>query len=131
MDAKLKADWVKALRSGNFNQANGRFDPETDSYCCLGVLCKVVGAEFKGAEIEQECDDGSYMSTINNAPVLDGRPLVAGDDEELSEAYCKDIGLPDQHALIGLNDGEGKPGDQNYKAPQPFEVIADYIEQNL
>jgi hypothetical protein len=132
MDAKLKEAWVKALRSGDYRQANGKlFDPAAGSYCCLGVLCKVAGAEFKVAEIVLECDEGSYMSTLNNAPVLNGKPLVSDDNEELSEAYCKEIGIPDQRELIGLNDGEGKPSDKNYKAPQPFDVIADYIEANL
>jgi len=48
MDAKLKAKWVKALRSGEFNQRRGALyrkeRPGFEAgYCCLGVLAKVKG----------------------------------------------------------------------------------------
>jgi hypothetical protein len=39
MDKELKAKWVAALRSGKYAQGQGDyFDPETGTYCCLGVL---------------------------------------------------------------------------------------------
>ena len=59
MKVKWKKLWIKALRSGKYQQAREslRFG---DAYCCLGVLCKVVephgrwkrishgGYQFKG-----------------------------------------------------------------------------------
>ena len=40
----FKKKWVKALRSGKYKQGRCRlYNPETDSYCCLGVACRVVG----------------------------------------------------------------------------------------
>lgn len=43
MDAKLKADWVMALRSGEYQQTTGKLhEPNENSYCCLGVLCRVT-----------------------------------------------------------------------------------------
>ena len=44
MDKKLKAKWVKALRSGKFEQGQKALRIG-NTYCCLGVLCEV--AEFK------------------------------------------------------------------------------------
>lgn len=41
MDAKLKADWVAALRSGKFKQAHIVLRA-SGAYCCLGVLCRVA-----------------------------------------------------------------------------------------
>lgn len=41
MDAKLKADWVKALRSGKYRQARMALRKE-GGFCCLGVLCRVA-----------------------------------------------------------------------------------------
>ena len=42
MDKKLKAKWVKALRSGRYKQ--GRVYMYNDGrYCCLGVLACVMG----------------------------------------------------------------------------------------
>lgn len=46
MDKKLKAKWVKALRSGKYPQSTGYlYDAFGGGYCCLGVLCKVKGAK--------------------------------------------------------------------------------------
>lgn len=49
MDPELKAKWIAALRSGEYQQHRdgltnyeGRRNGEPASYCCLGVLC-VVG----------------------------------------------------------------------------------------
>lgn len=124
MDAKLKSDWVKALRSGKYKQTTGSLhNTDSNSYCCLGVLCRVVGAEF--GEVTEEYD------THDNVPVLNGRILSASDVEELSAAFCKEVGIPDQDELIALNDGVGTPADENYKPSHSFAQIADYIEQNL
>jgi hypothetical protein len=132
MDAALKAKWIEALRSGDYQQGPGKLhDTNTNSYCCLGVLCKAIGAEFCQVEIETECDDGTYPVRVGCAPVLNGRPLVSDDAEELSAAFCKEIGLQDQADLITLNDGYSRPGEPGFKPRQPFSVIADYIEANL
>ena len=43
MDA-LKKAWVEALRSGKYKQGRlALYDKHNESYCCLGVLCKVAG----------------------------------------------------------------------------------------
>lgn len=41
MDAKLKADWVKALRSGRFKQTKLALRKK-GGFCCLGVLARVA-----------------------------------------------------------------------------------------
>lgn len=46
MEKKLKAKWVKALRSGRYQQTKG-FLHDEKGYCCLGVLCRLMGAEKK------------------------------------------------------------------------------------
>ena len=40
MDSSLKQKWVRALRSGKYEQATGALRNE-DGFCCLGVLCDV------------------------------------------------------------------------------------------
>ena len=133
MDAQLKAKWVEALRSGEYQQAEGKLhDTKNNAFCCLGVLCRVMGAEFgPGQEEKEEEDGGMYMSTYDYVPVLNGRILSNNDDEELKESFCKEVGIPSQFDLIELNDGRGNPGEPNYKAPKSFSEIADYIEENL
>jgi hypothetical protein len=131
MDAKLKADWVKALRSGKYKQADATLhDKKHDSYCCLGVLCKVMGAEF-GPGVEAG-DEESGASTYDYVPVLNGRVLSSGEDQELKTSFCDEIGIPDQAPLIMRNDGMGSnPDDPGYIPRHTFPQIADWIEQNL
>lgn len=127
MDAELKTKWLAALRSGEFKQGQGKLhDPATEAYCCLGVLCKIMGAEFRQAEGAN--DDGDYYS-LDHVPVLDGQVLSSADDEELSPRIEKQLGI-DQKTLVILNDGHGREDDPNYAKPVGFSEIADFIEKN-
>jgi hypothetical protein len=45
MDQGKKAQWVAALRSGEYRQGRGHLKKNTDGenfYCCLGVLCEIA-----------------------------------------------------------------------------------------
>jgi hypothetical protein len=42
MDSKIKAQWVTALRSGEYHQGCNTLRTNLDGYCCLGVLCDIV-----------------------------------------------------------------------------------------
>jgi hypothetical protein len=45
MKTEIADKWIVALLSGEYKQAKGKlYDGE--GYCCLGVLCKVLGEEF-------------------------------------------------------------------------------------
>lgn len=44
MDKKMARKWSKALRSGKYKQGKHElYTPSKDSYCCLGVLCRING----------------------------------------------------------------------------------------
>ena len=56
---KWKDKWVKALRSGEYEQGIGQLKESAyttfsgkPEYCCLGVLCDVTGVRFKGTSAE-------------------------------------------------------------------------------
>lgn len=110
MDAKLKAKWVRALRSGKYRQARKILRAEDGSLCCLGVLCKVAKLRI--------AVDGSGV--YEGAAFVGYRPiyeLVGGDDGS------------DARELSMRNDGH-----RSYTTggePWSFEQIADYIEANL
>lgn len=120
MDEKLKEDWVKALRSGEYDQAASALkyregEEETASYCCLGVLCEVhpeiqfneiLGEYYKSVETE---DGGCVYQEIG--------------DEVLVGWFMREIGLSSEDAdyLMSMNDSQGKD----------FLQIADHIEENL
>lgn len=38
----IKSKWVKAPRSGEYDQGTGWLKDEYGGYCCLGVLCMVI-----------------------------------------------------------------------------------------
>ena len=78
MDKKLKAKWVKALRSGGFKQTTDTLYKEReDAYCCLGVLCRMAGASVN--EIS-----GVTMPTHTRfAHIID--PVVAGKLADLND----------------------------------------------
>lgn len=43
MNPEIKAKWIEALRSGNYAQTRDGVLYDGEGYCCLGVLCDVVG----------------------------------------------------------------------------------------
>lgn len=46
---EVKEKWLKALRSGEYKQGrNTLYNPDTDQYCCLGVLCELAFQERVG-----------------------------------------------------------------------------------
>ena len=42
MESELKARWIAALRSGNYQQGAGTLRSASDRYCCLGVLADII-----------------------------------------------------------------------------------------
>lgn len=105
MDQTLKAEFVSALRSGKYEQGQRALRRE-NTFCCLGVLCDLMGAEW-------EDGDG-----------IDLGAEVNGEHQNyyLGPIVLKTAGLADwqQEHLYHMND-DGKS----------FAEIADYIEQNL
>ena len=106
MDAKLKADWVKALRSGEYRQTRGVLQ-HGDAFCCLGVLCVVAGLGIR------EGGDG-----VVGAP--------GGDNDAYQPIFDLLGGYKVSHQCSQRNDGDGE-----CRPPHSFPEIADYIEKML
>lgn len=129
MDKKVKKKWVKALRSGEYEQTQGQLHKNEDNYlapkgyldpkgfCCLGVLCDL---EYDGYWVVQE-DDLGYVDEVL-IPAKGGRCGGAGSTTILPDKFRRKLGItPNQHNhLAELND-DGVT----------FEVIASWIEENL
>jgi hypothetical protein len=116
MDPDIKAKWVEALRSGKYKQTEQALQ-DYSGYCCLGVLCRAIGAEF------QEFNEPDGGRQYDNAPVLDGINLADGNNEELSRSFLRRAGLTedDEIRLVEMNDSENAS----------FLKIAEYIEKRL
>jgi hypothetical protein len=126
MDRKYKAEWLKALRSGEYQQARGKLYDGT-GYCCLGVLCKVAGSKFvitNPDDVRHESDYPVYEPTKlgNDQP---------GDAESLNDHGLQMFGFDTevQDMLAAKNDGN--PAATPPKPMQSFAEIADWIEENL
>lgn len=102
MDQKIKAEWIAALRGEKYKQIKGCLHDD-GGYCCLGVLCEIVGGpkwEDHGLTYFFDGDDTMPPDTIKDR---------AGIGEEVAEKFA------------AMNDNDGKS----------FAEIADFIEKNL
>lgn len=120
MDAKLKARWVAALRSGEYRQGKNGLRSLENEFCCLGVLIDIM--------------DGRETWTYSE--VVDGYMTESDEETALCGPRLRDVGLgtAEQQTLINMNDGsycaDGVGGDYTDN-PQTFDQIADWIEENL
>ena len=104
LTAQEKADWLNALRSGDYTQTTGTLrhkrvnssDHRPTGFCCLGVLVDVLGAEWTNVPDEA----GDYLYEIEDFWPYD---------------------LEESMDLWTMNDTEGAS----------FNEIADWIEANV
>lgn len=134
MNPERKAEWIAALRSGNYEQGSDylarRGNDGNMKYCCLGVLCDL--AVKAGVEVEVV----DSMGTVQ----YDGQISVTPD------SVAQWAGLPDVNPTVitgwEVPEGEGRTmafslaemndGSEMYHYPaHTFEQIAQAIEENL
>ena len=110
MDTHIKERWVRALRSGRYEQIDGTLRlAKTEggyAYCCLGVLVDIV-PDTKWYKVATT-DTYGYEYGAESTPAILG-PLLRA---------CVGLDVLTMNKLINMNDN----GD-------PFPVIADYIER--
>jgi hypothetical protein len=109
MNPEIKTKWIETLRSGKYKQGKGRLRTKDDHYCCLGVLCEVMGMEWF------PLDDGWAWAVREKNTGYAMIHSISGNTQE-------QVGLdPYQTStLMRMND----TGDS-------FEVIAEYIEEKM
>lgn len=131
MNPDIKARWVQALRSGQYNQGHGLLKRrESNHYCCLGVLCDIAVQEGVAAIVENETSyqDGVLYADLQGNVSKEALPLGVAvwagcsHDPEVTVIREKRDGRCYEEAenLTLLND-EGST----------FAEIADWIEEQL
>ena len=107
MNPEVKAKWVAALRSGEYEQGTEMLRPGENTYCCLGVLADVVDP------------NGWKLEPGNFGPLWEHKSFCGRPSNDI----LKQVGLTRKAVddLIKMNDVELRP----------FNEIADYIEENL
>lgn len=105
MKATVKEIWLKALRSGTYEQTKSSLKDD-NGFCCLGVLHDVTKGTWHTSKYGNICT-GS-------------RNRVHSDEEMLKGPFLQGLDYNQAKTLAEMND-EG----------QPFDVIADYIENTI
>ncbi len=103
MKQAIKKKWLKALRSGEYEQGIGELREDETHYCCLGVLGDILGIKW-------------------------GKEYKLGKAEHLGvlpRYYACGLSDYTQENLASRNDG------RNGLHKHSFSEIADYIEANL
>lgn len=112
---EIKHKWLQALRSGNYDQGRSRLRNDHGEYCCLGVLCDLVGPNDWGAG-EYSTYHNTWKDSVTEIPFPEWSSFFwLGCDA--FEHELRGI----QADLMDLNDNKCKT----------FSEIADYIENKL
>lgn len=107
LGAEFKAQWLKALRSGDYEQAKHGLcarSAQGASYCCLGVAHEVQHGEEAWKDRYPD-DDEAWLYDVEGDSALYVPPGLTGDDAD---------------TLAGMNDNGST-----------FLEIADYIEEHF
>lgn len=127
MDPDIKARWVKALKSGEYEQGQGSLN-EKDKYCCLGVLCDLYVKENP----DHPWADGEYAPEKGLVQV-EGRKYLFGQGSFLPPLVEQWAGLSHGNDVIFWDgDAESHDGlvDMNDNGSD-FNQIAEVIEKWL
>jgi hypothetical protein len=61
MKKRILKKWLKALRSGEYEQGQGQLRDAQNNFCCLGVLCNIHAQEHPKIA-KQESDGRQYLT---------------------------------------------------------------------
>jgi hypothetical protein len=107
MNKRIKAQWIKALRSGDYVQGRGALRSEDNRYCCLGVLCELAVSAGVLSEADTSLDTGCYSYPLPDGSRETGtlpRPVQWWSGVESSTGRF--IFAPGEAAALSqLNDG--------------------------
>lgn len=121
MNPKIKADWVAALRSGEYEQGTGKLN-QNGKFCCLGVLCDLAVKADVGVTVREERI--SYIGFESHRTYYDGNPDTTPD---IVQDWA---GLPDEDPVVRFGVSWSTPANLN-DSGMSFADIADIIEEQL
>jgi len=127
MDERVKALWIDALKSGDYEQGEGRLRRTRwnapPSYCCLGVLCEIAVKDGLDVKVDPVYgtynDEGAVLpSRIQEWAGLGSYDGTFGVDLKVNDSNGEECIVSN---LISLNDAAG----------YTFEQIADVINEQF
>lgn len=134
MNPEVKAMWLDALRSGEYEQTFSRLRDEK-GYCCLGVLCdlhaQTTGGEWNMTELWKlrYLGEGATLPALveqwagldNDNPIIGTHEVIGAVVDE----YGYETNETGTHTEVLL------AAEANDELDWTFEQIADAIEENL
>lgn len=129
LDPAFKADWIAALRSGNYVQGRHRLkmvDEETGEieHCCLGVAVEIKNPASLFIAVECQTLNQKFFRQRGSSP-----DDASGYFGACTVGFCAEVGLSiaERNVLMNKNDACDAKG----KHKHTFADIADYIEEHL
>jgi hypothetical protein len=122
MDKKVKESWLKALRSGEYQQGTD-FLHQGSSFCCLGVLCDLYAKSTASGNWTVQGDNEFYTFKSSSDDVITCLPESVLKWAQMplpSPEGAPELEYEWSESLAGLND-----------AGFSFNQLADYIEENF
>lgn len=124
MDVELKKQWIKALRSGEYQQGQ-EYLHKNGKFCCLGVLCTIAPT----------IDTSSRKETVRRDKKTGYSRFVPLDDEGFyfglkgdRSSYAAGMITNDVATALGLDFGEADALAGMNDDGQSFKKIATYIK---
>ena len=117
MNKEIKAEWVAALRSGEYEQGAGKLAWQ-GKFCCLGVLCEVA---WKHGVVAARRDPYIASTRYDGEAQLLPRVVMEWAGLEGRDPYIAPRPREQAHPISYLNDVAG----------ESFDTIADLIEEQL
>jgi hypothetical protein len=121
MKPEIKAAWLSALRSGEYQQGTGSLQSSDGTFCCLGVLCDLAAKQGIGRWDRMDSSYTFYYA-VNGAFVCDYLPQTIQDWAGLRSVAP----VASKQSLASWNDGT-----DGVVRPHTFAEIADLIEAEL
>jgi hypothetical protein len=133
MDKVIKARWIQALLSGDYEQGQHSLRDSEGKFCCLGVLCDLYSQE-DDKEARWEKSDGQFNGKYRFKVVEEDYghsgvlPLAVSEWAGLtSDNVDYDSGSP----MVVMGDGYMKSLASMNDSGDSFGDIADHIEESL
>jgi len=124
MKKSVKKIWLNALRSGEYNQGEGRLRRGSGSeaqYCCLGVLCDLYRKSAVGKKKRAKWNDVGFVPKRQSSSVMPERFYLPKEVIEWAGLTSKNPRTENEKDLAFLNDSMRKN----------FKEIADEIEMKV
>lgn len=125
MNKEIKARWIEALRSGNYEQ--GRYNlRRRDEFCCLGVLCDIVKDDVNYNWLPAQDDFGTIYKFAESDEILPELVAIHAGLKDCSPKVQVTVKCGNEEAI------ESQPlADLNDSWEYSFERLADLIEEQF